>query len=371
MKSLFIFGVWGDDYIAKFLSYCLKSTIEAIKNIDNPNNPTIWIYTNTKDFPKFGDLEVYRNIGNGIDIQLKVLPLINSKSKYVQLAKVHSEAIYVLDQFDCIFLGYADAIFSKNSYKFAIDKIRNGFDVVYALGVPVDENIFLHNTKSLGFESAAGISEGLMQQLVLKSLGRPIISTEVSNPSSIIRSVCSWKSNCGSILFRSHHLHPVAISTRRKDIALNIQHEACLDVEFNEKIGVLNPCVYVVKSGFEITVLSLQPDDASINYYDENLSLKMPHQYATFQKEQAGFFHRYLFQFPAIYFSENSKIDEILEIEQKSKLFVELVNLLFLANYEERHKCYDRSLRRSISGLLFKNNPRLKNFLLNCLLKFK
>ncbi len=49
MKSLFIFGVWGSEYIDLFLKYGLKSTIEAIKNADISKDSTVCVYTKKED----------------------------------------------------------------------------------------------------------------------------------------------------------------------------------------------------------------------------------------------------------------------------------------------------------------------------------
>jgi len=56
MKSLFIFGVSGSEYIDLFLKYGLKSTIEAIKNADISKDFTVWIYTKKEDLEKFGGI---------------------------------------------------------------------------------------------------------------------------------------------------------------------------------------------------------------------------------------------------------------------------------------------------------------------------
>lgn len=52
MKSLFIFGVWGSEYIDRFLKYGLKSTIAAINNADISKDSTVWIYTTKEDLEK-------------------------------------------------------------------------------------------------------------------------------------------------------------------------------------------------------------------------------------------------------------------------------------------------------------------------------
>lgn len=56
MKSLFIFGVSGSEYIDRFLKYGIKSTIEAIKNTDFSEDSTLWIYTKKEDLEKFGGI---------------------------------------------------------------------------------------------------------------------------------------------------------------------------------------------------------------------------------------------------------------------------------------------------------------------------
>jgi len=366
MKSLFIFGVWGSKYIDRFLKYGFKSTIEAIKNADISKDSTVWIYTKKEDLEKFGGINFNWKKNSEIDICVKTFAISSNSSKYSQLAKIHSQATKFTNQFDCIFLGYADAIYSKNSYKFAIEKITQGYDVVYCMGLPVDENAFIRNAKLLGRQSLVGINEGEMQEITLKSLHPMVTSTIIPGKSPNISSYCSWRTKCGSLICRSVHLHPVVISTRRKDVALSIKHSSSLDETFTQNIGKLKPKpnIYVVNSGFDLIAVSLVPKFTRNLYASK--TYKTPFTYENIHRK-SSFFQRFLFTHPTIFYSKKYSPQLIKESVIESGIFTDKINFILLNNI--RHVFFNLRIIPFYKIINFLNSIRLI-FTLNKIINF-
>ena len=303
MRTLFTTAVWGTEYVENFLNYSLCTQLGSGNLAAADPGSLYLLISDVQGLKRIKESRIFAALTKLIDVEcVDIASIANSSgSKYSTLTICQNYALVRAYDFDAIFFGYGDALWSDGSYRAALARLKDGYHAVFAFGYPVLEKPFktyVDQTRPPEPEPAISIDPRDFSRQVYRHLHPMALANNWKN---------EWMTHCPSYvlwdvpdqgtLIRSFHLHPVAIRVRNDLPEFFIPFRTTLDEEFVAQLYRGSPRVYVCPTSDEITVCSLA--ESTDNSYEMLPRRRVNFgDLAAFAETYAGLMHRELFRTP-------------------------------------------------------------------------
>lgn len=304
IKALFTTAVWGRAYIDRFLRYSLRTQLSKgnLRSFD-PNSLYLLI-TDAADIGYVTSSEAFRFLSNVVTTECvarETIPGSRSGDKYAKLTACQNYALQRSIDFDAIFFGYADALWTDGSYRTAAHRIAEGYDAVFSFGYNVIDHRFtaaINDLEKTPQSLAIDFAPRVFARAVYENLHPIVHSNNWRNeymgscPSYVL-----WDVPGNGILLRGFHCHPVALRVRHDIADFFEPFQSTLDEGFVTRLYRTYPRIYVCPTSDEIGVCSLLDDDGT-SFQRISPRRRSVGALAEFAEAHAGLLHRELFRHP-------------------------------------------------------------------------
>ncbi len=297
MRALFFTAVWGQKYIERFLDYSLRSQITS-GNIGIFDKESLYlILCHEEDVAQILEHEVYKQLSELVSVEIKSdFDLSDFEGdKYQVLSVYQSYALQRSRIFDVVFFGYADMVWADGSYASAMERISQGYEVVFSYGLNVLEDDF----------------SALAQQYILDEPGSPLaipnrklakyvydhLHPQAASciwdgrESSSIGALLLWKIQNQGYLLSAFHIHPVVMVVKQTDLDFLNPFQISLDDEFVGRNYCKGSAIYVNKSTDDMFCLALEKN-FGIDYRRKPIRRQNAGDIAEFAETYTGIVHR-------------------------------------------------------------------------------
>ena len=383
MKHLFTTGVWGKEYVDRFLKYALpcqmaKGNLDGLPGVENSRYQII---TKKPDAKRMKASPAFRLLESWMEVEFllieDIIPAGFKGDKYSYMSMLQKETMRRLDGFDTVTFGYADILWAKGSLQNAAKRLEEGYDAVLAPGLPVLESKYrkeLDATRSV-WSKLDGVSRLTMEprqfvDLTLNNLHSLATTNYWSNkflsrgPAYFI-----WDVPGHGIIMRWFHLHPVMMRTVVNDMDIYREFEGSLDADFVPALFSSSENIYFATDSDELCFCSIM-EDFQVEEGVQPLCVPMVAQWA---ENHAVLLHREFFN-NAFYFhsteiddtlwdSAKKKSDWVAQEVQKHLLIPDSTLALMdpgaFAGRRERQKRYGLWMRQLVGGNTINERQKL------------
>lgn len=374
MKHLFTTGVWGEEYVDRFLKYALPCQM-AEGNLDGLpglENSRYQIITKKPDADRMKASPAIRLLQDWMEVEFlfieDIIPDDFKGDKYSYMSMLQKEAMRRLDGFDTVTFGYADILWAKGSLQNAAKRLEEGYDAVLAPGLPVLESKYRKelDAKKSVWSEVDGVSRLTMEP-------RQFVDLTLNNLHSLATTnywSCKhlswapayfiWDVPGHGIIMRWFHLHPVMMRTVVDDMDIFREFEGSLDADFVPALFPSSENIYFATDSDELCFCSIM-EDFQVEEGVQPLCVPMVAQWA---ENHAVLLHREFFN-NAFYFHSTELDDKLWESatkksdwvakEVEKRLLVPDSTLALMdpgafAGRRERQKRYGLWLRQLVGG---------------------
>ena len=298
-------GIWGAEYVRRFLAYSLPSQLAEGNLPDVPDiaKGLYQIVTDHDDAEVIRRSAVYARLRDLMPTEIRDRCDYFSKDanadKYDDLGAIQKTVMAESESYDAVFFGYADMIWAQGSLRAAARRIEEGYDAVLSPGLPVAESSFCAALDSTArFWRLAGpvkllsmSSDQLVETMLghLHSLARLNFASQDRISASPAYAI--WDVPGEGIIMRWFHLHPVALRTRIEGRSLHREFSGSLDEFFVAELFGAADRLYLAKDSDEIAFCSIMHDfDAASHHLPFNVA-----SLAQWAENYAALVHREFF----------------------------------------------------------------------------
>jgi len=279
MKPLFSVGIWGEEYVRRFLTYSLASQLADgnLAAVPEIGSGLYHIVTDPEDAHVIRNSAIYSRLREVMPVEIRDRQEFFSRDnpdKYHDLGTIQLAVMREAQSFDVIYFGYADMIWSKGSLSAAARRVAEGYDAVFSPGLPVQENSFCaalaSSTEAWREVQGVRILELSSRRLVetmlahLHTLARLNFASQdriSESPGYVI-----WGVPSEGVVMRWFHLHPVVMRTRIDGKPLHREFSGSLDEFFVPEVFSCIDRIYLPIDSDEIAFCSIMHDFAAKSY---------------------------------------------------------------------------------------------------------
>jgi hypothetical protein len=271
VRVLFTTGVWGDAYLDKFVRVSLPTQL-AEGNLDGAGDfdgSKYLIVTSTAGKARLERAPIYRYLCTRIATEIVALRALDQaarySNKYELMNLCQMQAISLSCEYDAVMFGYADTLWSRGTFQNAARRLAEGYDGVFAPGIPVREAEFLAALrraptlwKHHGEIETLELSPRALVAMTLEWM-HPMAEANFwhqpalgSNPAYVM-----WDVPQQGVTLRAFHLHPVMIRAQPRNPTFFRKFSTSLDEEYVSNLFSGSDHLYFARDSDELALCSL------------------------------------------------------------------------------------------------------------------
>ncbi len=272
MRTLFSNVVWGQSYVDDLLNISLASQATPGNLGAAGDGSVMLIATEERFMPQIANSAVFKKIKKWMDVEFDVISERDlrkfSASRYGVLTHFQNKALDRSRDFECVFFGYADALWGESSYDAAYAKLNMGYDAVFSIGYRLNKGKVIEAIASM--RSADGSLEGLSRRkhanIMYGSLAKGWSDLIVRD--NIVRqhsTLVMWPVDEDGLVVHGFHQHPVAIYTANRNASFFELFPLTLDEGLVARFEEEDMDIYISPSTDEIAMSSLYENDLDVD----------------------------------------------------------------------------------------------------------
>lgn len=347
MRVFVFYAVWGEKYIERFLSYALPTQMSPENLFALPKGSVIKIATRESDVDRFNQSPVIVECRKTIDVEIVAFSDLmferENADKYSILLHLQNYALGLSANFDAIIFGYADALWAEGSYKNALKRLDEGYDLVMCVGFNVIEQavIDLIDREYAGRAiTQRDIAPRRFAKIIYNNLHVVAQSRFWDHPYiNNYPSFLLWNVEGKGIVARAFHLHPVIIRVRHDDSGFFSPFTVTLDEELVPRLIRMGAVPYISLCSDEMSVCGLLGEVVESHLYFYPLRPPNIYDVVIFAERSASLHHREFFQSPIRLVCDDSGDEDWYRAEREAeRVCSEVTRRLFLADQMVKHE---------------------------------
>ena len=275
MRYLFSHAFWGRSHADRFLDYCLPSMLGAgnLAAVPNLSNSLFQIVTTQADWAYIDEAPAIVALRELIEVEFTDIDAYltedSRENKYFRMSEAQIAALDRVGEFDAIFFGYADFIWSAGALGNAARRLEQGYDAVFCPGLRAEESNLLaalrknRNHWTLDMASTALSLTVPPRDLAAASLANLHSHARANFVDAKLRSLTPafqvWPVPTQGVLMRWFHLHPVVIRTFIDNQKIPGSFSGSLDADYVPAVFDSTEKLYLASDSDEISFVSLSP----------------------------------------------------------------------------------------------------------------